>query len=150
MKAMRKRGICMILAGVMLVAGISKTSKTAELEGTKEITVNGSMVLICAAYATKCNVKLSISGGKAQIHASVSGYIDVSKIHAKIVLQKYSDNSWKAIKTYEDAVSSPTYSLSKRKVVSKGKYRVKAVFTIYKGAKSENVTKYSNTVSYSS
>lgn len=27
MKAMRKRGICMILAGVMLVAGISRTSK---------------------------------------------------------------------------------------------------------------------------
>lgn len=108
------------------------------------------MVSICAAYATKCNVKLSISGGKAQIHASVSGYIDVSKIHAKIVLQKYTDNSWKAIKTYEDAVSSPTYSLSKRKDVSKGKYRVKAVFIIYKGAKLENVTKYSNTVSYSS
>ncbi len=150
MKAMRKRGICMILAGVMLVAGISRTSKAAELERTKKITVNGSMVSICAAYATKCNVKLSISGGKAQIHASVSGYIDVSKIHAKIVLQKYTDNSWKAIKTYEDAVSSPTYSLSKRKDVSKGKYRVKAVFIIYKGAKSENVTKYSNTVSYSS
>lgn len=120
------------------------------MERTKKITVNGSMVSICAAYATKCNVKLSISGGKAQIHASVSGYIDVSKIHAKIVLQKYTDNSWKAIKTYEDAVSSPTYSLSKRKDVSKGKYRVKAVFIIYKGAKLENVTKYSNTVSYSS
>lgn len=148
MKAMRKRGICMILVGVMLVVGISKTSKAAELEGTKENTGNGSMVSPCAAYATKCNVKLSISGGKAQIHASVSGYIDVSKIHAKIVLQNYSGNSWKAIKTYEDSVSSPTYSLSKRKVVSKGKYRVKAVFTIYKGAKSENVTKYSSSVSY--
>lgn len=107
---MRKRGICMILVGVILIAGVSKTSKAAE----------------------------------------VSGYIDVSKIHAKIVLQKYSENSWKAIKTYEDAVSSPIYSLNKSKIVSKGKYRVKAVFTIYKGAKSENVTKYSNTVSYSS
>ncbi len=148
MKAMRKRGICMMLVGVMLIAGISKTSKAAELEGTKESTVNGSMVSICAAYATKCNVKLSISGGKAQIHASVSGYIDVSKIHAKIVLQNYAGNSWKAIKTYEDSVSSPTYSLSKRKVVSKGKYRVKAIFTIYKGSKSEKVTKYSSSVSY--
>lgn len=150
MKVMRKRGICMILAGVMLIAGVSKTSKAAELEETKETAVNGSMVSPCAAYATKCNVKLSISGGKAQIHASVSGYIDVSKIHAKIVLQKYSGNSWMAVKTYEDTVSAPTYSLSKRKIISKGKYRVKAVFTIYKGAKSENVTKYSNIVSYSS
>lgn len=52
MKAMRKRGICMILVGVMLVAGISKTSKAAELEGTKENTGNGSMVSPCAAYAT--------------------------------------------------------------------------------------------------
>lgn len=32
MKAMRKRGICMILAGVMLIAGVSKTSKAAEAE----------------------------------------------------------------------------------------------------------------------
>ena len=148
MKAMRKRGICMILAGAMLVAGASKTSKAAELEKTKENTANGSMVSPCAAYATRCNVKLSISGGKAQIHASVSGYIDVSKIHAKIVLQKYSSKGWKAIKTYEDTVSSPIYSLSKRKIVSKGKYRVKAVFTIYKRAKSENVSKCSNSVSY--
>lgn len=148
MKAMKKRGVCMILAGVMLVAGTSKTSKATAWEGRNENTKNGSEVSPCAAYATKCNVKLSISGGKAQIHASVSGHMDVSKVHAKIVLQNYSDNSWKAIKTYEDSISAPTYSLNKSKVVSKGKYRVKAVFTLCKGAKLENVTKYSSVVSY--
>lgn len=94
--------------------------------------------------------KLLILNVKAQIHALVYGYIDVSKIHVKIVLQKHSGNSWKAMKTYDDTVSSPTYSLSKSKIVSKGKYRVKAVFTIYKGVKSEVITKYSSTVSYSS
>lgn len=103
MKAMKKRGVCMILAGVMLVAGTSKTSKATAWEGRNENTKNGSEVSPCAAYATKCNVKLLISGGKTQIHASVSGHMDVSKIHAKIVLQNYSDNSWKAIKYMGDS-----------------------------------------------
>lgn len=142
MKSRKKQIFSMVLLGVLLFSVPSRTSRAAEIEqagGTGAISV-------CAMFATAYDAKLSISNGNAEINAFVSGYVGVSKIHAKVVLQKYSGSNWSAVKTYENTVSTSLYSFSKTKAVSKGKYRVKAVFTIYKGEKSEKVTKYSKTV----
>lgn len=150
MKQVSRRMVCMVLLGVLFTTSMSQTGKAAEFEAVGENVSDSAATSVCAAYATKCDAKLSLSSGKAEIYAKISGYISVSKIHAKVVLQRYTSGSWRTVKTYEDTVSASSYSMSKSKAVSKGKYRVKAVFTLYKGAKSEKVIKYSSTVTYAS
>lgn len=144
MKSRKKQIFSMVLLGVLLFSVPPRTSRAAEIEQAGET----GPISVCAEYATRCDVTLSISNGNANIYASVIGYAGVSKIHAKVVLQKYSGSNWSAVKTYENTVSTSLYSLSKTKAVSKGKYRVKVVFTLYKGEKSEKVTKYSKTATY--
>ena len=144
MKSRKKQIFSMVLLGVLLFSVPPHTSRAAEIEQVR----GTGPISVCAEYAAECDVTLSISNGNAKIHAYVSGNAGVSKIHAKVVLQKYSGGNWSAVKTYENTVETSLYSLSKTKAVSKGKYRVKAVFTLYKGEKSEKVTKYSKTVTY--
>lgn len=144
MKSRKKQIFSMVLFGVLLFSVPPHTSKAAEIEQVR----GTGPISVCAEYATRCDVTLSISNGNAKIYAYVFGNVGVSKIHAKVVLQKYSGGNWSAVKTYENTVETSLYSLSKTKAVSKGKYRVKAVFTIYKGKQSEKITKYSKTVTY--
>ena len=142
---MKKQLKRVMLAGVLMVAMmLPQESKAAET-----VEQVSSPISICSNYANGFETQLSITNGTANIKASVIGIAGTTtKIHAKVILQKYSNGSWREVKAYEETVSAVSYYLSKSKSVSKGKYRVKGVFTVYKGAKSEKTTKYSGTVSY--
>lgn len=149
MNEMKKRVICIVLLGVMVITAVPQTSKAAELQQIESSELDRGTVSVYAAYVTRYDVKLSILNGKAQIQALVLGNTGTTKIHAKIILQKYSKGSWNAVKTYEDTVSKAQYSLNRQKTISKGRFRVKAIFTVYKGSKAETATKYSNTATCS-
>ena len=148
MRQVGKRIVCIVLLGVLCIMGMSQTGKAAEFEAVDGNLLDSGAISVCAVYTEKLEVVLSISNEKAKIWAMVSGGASVSKIHAKLVLQKYSSGNWGKVKTYEDTVSASSYSTSRSKTVSRGKYRVKAVFTLYKGKKSEKVTRYSKTMAY--
>lgn len=151
MKGIKKRMVCMMLLGIMVASMIPQTDKAAEVERIEADDIGNGSISICAEYASDVTTTLSIANdGTASIKASVRGIAGVTtKIHAKVVLQKYSNGSWSAVKTYEDTVEKTLYFLSKTQAVSKGKYRIKGVYTVYKGVKSEKVTKYSKTVTFS-
>lgn len=149
MNERKKRIICIVLLGVMVFTALPQTSKAAELQHIEESWVNNGTISVCANNITNMKVWIDISNGKVSILASVAGSLNTTKIHAKIILQKYSKGSWNAVKTYEDTVSKAQYSLNRQRAVSKGRFRVKAIFTVYKGSKAETATKYSNTATCS-
>lgn len=77
---------------------------------------------------------------------SAYGGSGVTKIHGRLVLQKYRQDGWTKVKECEKTVNARILSISDTKVVKSGKFRVKGVYTFYSGKKSEQVTKYSDVV----
>ncbi len=132
-----------LLAGsLVLVSG--QEGKAAELP----LGGNEGMVSVCSLYSKSSTTSLVIKEKSATIIGLVNGVSGTTtKIHAKLTLQKYSGGSWSAVKSYETTVTTTNCMLKKVKAVSAGKYRVKGVYTVYHGAKSEKITQYSNSVS---
>ena len=120
---MRKRNMWLsfVLAGTLCLAPV-------QTGNAKEISVvgGGGTVSPCYLYTRSIITDLSISGKSATMTGVARGIAGTAtKIH----------------------VNSAYCSLEKTKSVSSGKYRVKGVYTVYKGEKSEKTTQYSNTVS---
>lgn len=110
--------------------------------------IRSDLVSICNLYSRTNSTSLTIRGKTATIVGVVKGITGTTtKIHAKMTLQKYSGKSWSTVKVYEKTVTTTNYTFSKTTSVTSGKYRVKGVYTIYKGAKSEKTTQYSSVVS---
>lgn len=101
-----------------------------------------------AAYYKAASASLSISGGTATATGKVVGNTSVTKITIKLYLQQQVSGSWSNVGSWSGTKNGKDYTLKKTKVVSKGKYRTKAICTVYAGTKSEKVTKYSSTVTY--
>lgn len=110
--------------------------------------IRSDLVSICNLYSRTNSTSLIIRGKTATIVGVVKGITGTTtKIHAKMTLQKYSGKSWRTVQVYEKTVTTTNYTFSKTKSVTSGKYRVKGVYTIYKGAKPEKTTQYSSVVS---
>lgn len=131
--------LSLLVAGALcLVQG--QTSKAMELSTD----LGSEMVSVYNMYSRTNSTSLTISGKTATIVGVVKGIPGTTtKIHAKVTLQKYSNGSWNSVQSYEKTVTTTNCTLSKTKTVTSGKYRVKGVYTAYKGTKSEKTTQYS-------
>ena len=95
------------------------------------------------------NCRLNISNGTASAYAKVRGnYGTVTKVSANMYLEKYNNGKWPTVRTWSDSKNSNVFELSRTTSVAKGLYRVRTVFTVYSGTKSETITRYSSNVRY--
>ena len=100
-------------------------------------------------YATEAICQLNISNGTASAYAKVRGnYGTVTKVSANMYLEKYNNGKWPTVRTWSDSKNSNVFELSRTTSVTKGLYRVRTVFTVYSGSKSETITRYSSNVRY--
>ena len=133
--------VALVLSGAVCLVPCH-VGKAAELQTAQE-----ELIHLDNLYSNSISTTLVINNGSAQIRGRVSGIAGTTtKIKAKVTLQKYSGGQWTAVKTYEKTVTTTNCIVSETKAVSSGKYRVKGVYTVYKGAKSEKTTQYSSTV----
>ena len=95
-------------------------------------------------YTANTNTELYISGNTATCKASITGYNGTTtKVKIQMTLQKKSFLSWNDVETWTIISLSYKESYTKTRSVESGTYRVKAVYTAYKGTDSETITKYS-------
>ena len=100
-------------------------------------------------YATEAICQLNISNGTAAAYSKVRGnYGTVTKVSASMYLEKYNNGKWPVVRTWSDSKNSNVFELSRTTSVSEGVYRVRTVFTVYSGSKSETITRYSSNVRY--
>ena len=84
------------------------------------------------------------TAGTAYCTANVDGYDGITtKVHIEMKLQKYTVLWWSTQETWEGTFNDYYGTLVKTKSVGSGTYRVKAVFTVYSGSASEEITSYS-------
>lgn len=89
---------------------------------------------------TATGMKLTTSG-VAYCTASIEGYMGITtQIHIEMKLQKYTILWWSAVETWEGTFNDYYGILSTNKSINSGKYRVKAVYTVYSGSNSEKIT----------
>lgn len=95
------------------------------------------------------NSDLTISNRKANCHSVAIGYDgETTKIIMDQTLQKKSSSgSWSKVAAWSSTVRGYKAEVRKFKDnLSAGTYRLKTVFTVYSGNKSEVITKYSSSV----
>ena len=84
--------------------------------------------------------------GVATCTTSVEGYDGIAtKIHIEMTLQRRRILLWDDVATWEGTFNDYFGALSKTTTVDSGRYRVKAVYTVYSGSASEEITAYSQT-----
>lgn len=89
---------------------------------------------------TATGMQLTTSG-VAYCTAHVEGYDGITtKIHIEMKLQKYTVLWWSAVETWEGTFNNYYGALSTSKSIGNGRYRVKAVYTVYSGSDSEKIT----------
>lgn len=91
-------------------------------------------------YTTSAISTLSISSGNAYCKSTARGNDSATKIEAIQYLEKKNGTDWKVVSsgTWRDSVSGSTLTMNNWKnSLSSGTYRVRAVFTVYSGTKSE-------------
>ena len=82
--------------------------------------------------------------GKAYCTADVEGYDNITtKIHINMQLQQYIALQWTTIAEWQGTFNDVVGTLSENKQVYTGRYRVKAVYTVYSGSAYETITAYS-------
>lgn len=99
----------------------------------------------CFNYTSGTNTNMIISGGSADCYARAIGYTGITtKIHIKMSLQEYLALQWLTVGEWEGTFNGVSGTLNKFKTLtSSGNYRVKAVYTVYSGSASEEITSYS-------
>ncbi len=107
------------------------------------------MVAPMYEYADDIISSLSINSGTAELSCSASGSSKVvTKISATMYLEKYDNGKWPVAGNWSKSKDGNIFTFSKTTSVTKGVYRVRTVFTIYSGSKSETITRYSSNVRY--
>ena len=105
------------------------------------------LISVNYAYTRSCSSDIVVSNTTVTAKSTVMGYSGkTTKIVIKQTLQKKSSSgTWTTIGTSSNTVNSHINVYSKKYTsLSSGKYRLKSVFTIYSGNKSETITKYSS------
>lgn len=99
-------------------------------------------------YATTTSTTLSINNGKnAKAKVSITGVPGkTTKLSATMYLQKYSNKSWKTVQKWSESSTLNSLMISRHRDVTKGKYRVHAVFKAYRNSNVEEIIKNSNTM----
>lgn len=98
------------------------------------------------SYTNITYVGLSITPqGKATCLADVQGYNGITtKVHIEMILQKYTFLWWSKVQSWEGTFNDYIGTLSRTTTVDDSDtYRVKAIFTVYSGSNSEEITSYS-------
>lgn len=101
----------------------------------------------CNLYTSSCSSTITISGKTATGKSSATGYYGTTtKIEIYQELQRYTaSGGWtyagSGSKTINNYIGSYSKDYSN---LSNGTYRIKSVFTVYSGSKSETITKYSS------
>ena len=107
------------------------------------------MVAPVYEYADDIISSLSINSGTAELRCSASGSSKVvTKISATMYLEKYNNGKWPVAGNWSKSKDGNILTFSKTASVTKGLYRVRTVFTVYSGSKSETITRYSSDVRY--
>lgn len=140
-KNWRKKTVALVLAAGLLLGGMNGPAAGAAAVSSPD----ESGIMPCNQYSNTLATSFSISNKTAKMAGTVSGIPGVTtKIHIKLTLQKYSSGSWSKVVSYEKTVNDFDATLYKERSVTSGKYRVKGVYTVYKGTKSEQSTLYSS------
>ena len=143
---MLKKGISMLLTFVLLLSFTTSTYAIEPMVPVEKI-VDGSGAELQPLYefVNRYSETLSISNGTATCKASLTG-ISGTTTNVKIVmtLQKKTLLWWDDVDSWYTIANTYYASLSKSISVGSGTYRVKAVYTVYSGAKSESITDYSS------
>ena len=81
------------------------------------------------------------TNGVAWCTAGMEGYDGITtKVHIKMTLQKHTVLWWSNQETWEGTFYDVVGTLCQSTSVNKGTYRVKAVYTVYSGSASEEIT----------
>ncbi len=92
---------------------------------------------------------LTITSGTANIRASVQKTPSAGKIYLSCTLQKYLNGSWTDVEYWSDSSSTASsVYISEKYSVSRGKYRVKAYYSVSGTKTTESNTIYSKVVTY--
>ena len=101
-------------------------------------------------YTSKAESKLSITNGVASCKSKLTGYVYLTtKIEATQYLEKKNGTSWETTidRTWSDSTNSYILSMSNSKSnLSSGTYRLRTVFTVYSGTKSESIESLSDEI----
>lgn len=101
-----------------------------------------------SSYVQSAVVSISGTRSNATCKTYVKGVQGTTKISVSMTLQKKTNGSWKNVQTWSDTKNASTLTLSKKKSLSKGTYRVKSVIKVYKKSQGEPLTVYSATKSF--
>jgi len=103
-----------------------------------------------ASNISYASSNLSISGGKAYISCSLTGYQGTTiKCKISAYLQQYKNGSWVTIGSWSKTSNMYRATLDVSKAVSKGyKYRVYAYFYGTSATTTQSISLASNTISY--
>ena len=100
-------------------------------------------------YAQGASVALNVSSsGVARIHAQLTGKTQATKLAATVILQKYNHGIWSRVDAWTDTTKSSELIIKKSVNISKGTYRVYAMFHAYDGKKDELINRISKSVKY--
>lgn len=126
--------VCMVMSVVLL---FSMNVWSGAIVSAEETTVQPRL-----SYTNYVITGLNITtSGVAYCTASAEGYDGITtKIHIEMKLQKYTVLWWSAVETWEGTFNNYYGALSTSKSIGSGRYRVKAVYTVYSGSNSEEIT----------
>lgn len=131
-----KRIVCLLMS-LLLLCPLNLMVSAATIPEESSIQPRWS-------YTNLTSAGLSITtSGTAYCTTMIQGYSNVTKIHIKMTLQKYTVLWWSKVESWEQTFYDVTGEMSKNTQVGSGRYRVKVEFTVYSGSDYEEITTYS-------
>lgn len=104
----------------------------------------------CYLYTSSASSTLTISSKTANCESFLNGYRSTTtKIKATQYLEKKNGSNWNTVSggTWSDTQNGSSFSMcNSMSNLESGTYRLKTVFTVYSGTKSETVSKTSKEV----
>lgn len=138
----------MIALGMSLVM-VSSNVIPVMAAGERPMLLSDRIVTPNYVNINRASSTLTISGSTATVRASVQKTASGENIYLSCSLQKYLNGSWTNIKSWSDSSSTAaSVYISEKYSVSKGKYRVKAYYSVNGSGKTESNTIYSKVVTY--
>ncbi len=127
-----KRIICLLMS-VLLLFPMNMFASAATIE---EPSVQPRWT-----YTNFTSSALAINtAGKAYCTSDIQAYDNVTKIHIKTTLQKYTVLWWSKVEVWEATFYDVCGTISEYTYVDSGRYRVKSEFTVYSGSDTEEIT----------
>lgn len=110
-------------------------SDEKSLEYTHASTVSSTLIISDSGKAKPAAVIMGLPGG-------------TTKLSVTMYLQRYLNGVWETVQKWSKSTTANHLSISKNKVVTKGRYRTHSVFKAYSNSKVERIEKNSKSVSY--